>query len=42
VLAWPFERVIAAHGEPLEENAFDVLRQAFARYLRVPLPRRPR
>ncbi len=33
VLAWPFERVLVAHGEPLETNAVAVFRQAFASYL---------
>jgi hypothetical protein len=29
----PFERVLVAHGEPLEANAADVFRRAFAPYL---------
>jgi hypothetical protein len=33
VLAWPFERVLVAHGEPLEENARAVFRTAFAPHL---------
>lgn len=33
VLAWPFRRVLVAHGEPLEEDAVDVFRRAFAPYL---------
>ena len=33
VLAWPFERVLVAHGEPLEENAVAAFRRAFAAYL---------
>lgn len=36
VLAWPFQRVLVAHGEPLEMNAVDVFRRAFARYLAQP------
>ena len=36
VLAWPFQRVLVAHGEPLEANAVDVFRQAFAPYLARP------
>jgi hypothetical protein len=33
VRVWPFQRVLVAHGEPLETNAGEVFRQAFARYL---------
>lgn len=33
VLAWPFQRVIVAHGELLETNAHAVFRQAFSAYL---------
>jgi hypothetical protein len=33
VLAWPFQRVLVAYGEPLEVNAGDVFRRAFAPYL---------
>ncbi len=33
VLTWPFQRVLVAHGEPLEANAVDVFRRAFAPYL---------
>ena len=33
VLAWPFQRVLVAHGEPLEQDARDVFRRAFAAYL---------
>jgi hypothetical protein len=33
VLAWPFERVLVAHGEPLEADAGAVFRRAFAPYL---------
>jgi len=33
VLAWPFERVLVAHGEPLELNAGRVFRRAFAAYV---------
>ncbi len=36
VLAWPFERVLVAHGEPLEMNAVNVFRRAFASYLTRP------
>jgi|RhiMethySRZTD1v2_1073278.scaffolds.fasta_scaffold352663_2 uncharacterized protein DUF4336 len=36
VLTWPFQRVLVAHGEPLETNATDVFRRAFARYLTQP------
>jgi hypothetical protein len=36
VLAWPFQRVLVAHGEPLEANAVDVFRRAFALYLARP------
>ncbi len=36
VLAWPFQRVLVAHGEPLEENAVAVFRRAFASYLARP------
>ena len=36
VLAWPFERVLVAHGEPLETNAAEVFRRAFAPYLARP------
>src|SRR5262249_43521280 len=36
VLAWPFQRVLVAHGEPLEANAIAVFRQAFAPYLARP------
>jgi hypothetical protein len=33
VLAWPFRRVLVAHGEPLERDAAAVFRRAFAPYL---------
>jgi Domain of unknown function (DUF4336) len=33
VLDWPFQRVLVAHGEPLEVNAAAIFRQAFAPYL---------
>ena len=33
VLAWPFQRILVAHGEPLEQDARDVFRRAFAAYL---------
>jgi hypothetical protein len=33
ILDWPFQRVLVAHGEPLEANAAAVFRQAFAAYL---------
>lgn len=33
VLAWPFRRVLVAHGEPLEEDAVAVFRRSFAAYL---------
>jgi hypothetical protein len=36
VLAWPFQRVLVAHGEPLEVNAVAVFRRAFAPYLARP------
>ncbi|HSP97924.1 MAG TPA: DUF4336 domain-containing protein [Candidatus Dormibacteraeota bacterium] len=36
VLAWPFERVLVAHGEPLETNAAEVFRRAFAPHLAPP------
>ncbi len=33
VLTWPFHRVVVAHGDPLEANAMDMFRRAFATYL---------
>jgi hypothetical protein len=33
VLAWPFDRVLVAHGEPLEQDAVGAVRRAFAAYL---------
>jgi hypothetical protein len=33
VLAWPFERVLVAHGDPLECGAHAVFRRAFTPYL---------
>jgi len=33
VLAWPFRRVLVAHGEPLAFDAVRVFREAFAAYL---------
>jgi hypothetical protein len=33
VVAWPFERVLVAHGDPLAQDAAAVFRRAFARYL---------
>ena len=33
ILAWPFRRVIVAHGESLEVDAAAVFRRAFAEYL---------
>ncbi len=33
VLAWSFRRVVVAHGEPLESDAVDVFRRAFAPHL---------
>jgi hypothetical protein len=33
VLAWPFQRVLVAHGEPLEDLAADVFQHAFAGFL---------
>jgi hypothetical protein len=33
VLAWSFQRVVVAHGEPLESHAVDVFRRAFAPHL---------
>ena len=33
VLAWPFQRVLVAHGEPLEDRASEVFRHAFAPFL---------
>lgn len=33
VLAWPFRRVLVAHGDPLEVDAVSVFRHAFRRYL---------
>jgi hypothetical protein len=33
VLAWPFRRVLVAHGEPLEHDAHAVFQRAFAAYL---------
>ena len=36
VLAWPFRRVVVAHGEPLESAAADVFRRAFAPHLPRP------
>ena len=32
VVAWPFRRVLVAHGEPLEDDAQNVFRRAFASY----------
>jgi hypothetical protein len=34
VLAWPFRRVLVAHGEPLEADAHAAFRRAFASYVR--------
>jgi hypothetical protein len=36
LLAWPFERVLVAHGEPLERDAAAVFRRAFEAYLAAP------
>jgi hypothetical protein len=36
VLTWPFQCVLVAHGEPLEANAVNVFRRAFAPYLARP------
>jgi len=33
ITAWPFSRVLVAHGEPLEHDAQAVFRKAFAAYL---------
>jgi len=33
VLAWPFQRVLVAHGEALEDRASEVFRHAFAPFL---------
>lgn len=33
VLAWPFRRILAAHGETLEDDAPAVFRRAFANWL---------
>jgi hypothetical protein len=33
VLAWPFRRVVVAHGDALETGAHDAFRRAFAPYL---------
>jgi len=33
VLTWPFTRVLVAHGDPLETDAADTFRRAFASYL---------
>ena len=33
VLAWPFRRVIVAHGEPVEQDARGTFERAFASYL---------
>ena len=33
VLAWPFEHVLVAHGEPLDVHARMAFRQAFAGYV---------
>jgi hypothetical protein len=33
VLAWPFRRVLVAHGEALEEDAIGAFRRAFAAHL---------
>ena len=35
LLAWPFRRVLVAHGESLEVDAVGVFRRAFAAYLPV-------
>lgn len=35
VLAWPFERVLVAHGDPLETDARAAFRRAFAPHLGV-------
>src|SRR5690606_24970569 len=32
VLRWPFRRVLAAHGEPLEDDAHQAFRRALASY----------
>jgi hypothetical protein len=40
VLAWPFRRVLVAHGDPLETDAHAVFRRAFAAYLAGPHVRR--
>jgi hypothetical protein len=36
LLAWPFRRVLVAHGEALETNAASEFRRAFAAYLPRP------
>lgn len=33
LLAWPFQRVLVAHGDPLETDAVALFRRAFAAYL---------
>ncbi len=35
VLEWPFERILVAHGDPVEANAKAALRAAYARWLPV-------
>jgi Domain of unknown function (DUF4336) len=34
ILAWPFERIVVAHGEIVERDAREVFRRGFAPYLR--------
>jgi hypothetical protein len=38
VLEWPFQRVLVAHGQPLEADAQQVFRAAFSAYLPSPVP----
>ena len=33
VLEWPFERILVAHGDPVEGNAREIFRNAFARWI---------
>lgn len=39
VLAWPFRRVLVAHGAPLEDDAHAAFDRAFAAYLAAPAAR---
>lgn len=36
ILEWPFERILVAHGDPIEREARERFRTAFASYLAAP------